>query len=170
MDEQRLEEIEKITEELIEKTRDDNQQLAPSKHVATVLENLLKHFRIKLQFTRFENPDISGAYDKENKTIYISTADPPRRQAFTVAHELGHYVLHKRKKDDIFFRSQMYTFNGDQEKYEEKEANWFAASLLMPRELIKKVWKKERDIDLTAANFGVSKPAAYWRLKNLGII
>ncbi|MDD3506613.1 MAG: ImmA/IrrE family metallo-endopeptidase, partial [Sulfurimonas sp.] len=52
----------------------------------------------------------------------------------------------------------------------EFEADNFAASLLMPKEISIKVWKKTRDIDDFADAMQVSKVAASIRLRNLGLI
>ncbi len=77
--------------------------------------------------------------------ITVNALDPATRQRFTLAHELGHYMLHRHLigvgegvDDDRAYRST------DVGKYhntrigprEETEANRFAANLLMPRDLI----------------------------------
>lgn len=64
------------------------------------------------------------------------------RRRFTIAHELGHFLLHKNQhvhvlNDDLIsiikFRDETSTLGVD---VEEIEANRFAAELLMPEELI----------------------------------
>lgn len=52
------------------------------------------------------------------------------RQIFTVAHELGHLVLHKKA----------YTKNPKENKKEEKEADIFAAELLLPQKAFESQW------------------------------
>ena len=59
------------------------------------------------------------------------------RQRFTIAHEIGHFVLHPdligdRIGDDWLYRSRLPSIR-------EAEANRFAANLLMPNDLIEKV-------------------------------
>ena len=56
------------------------------------------------------------------------------------------------------------------EKDQEQEANWFAASLLMPKNIFIRFWTIIKDIDELASRFEVSNQAAYYRLKNLGMI
>ena len=67
------------------------------------------------------------------------------RNRFTIAHELGHYMLHKEK--DLFvdkdFKIMFRTIpSNDVNEIHEKEANEFAASILMPEDLLR------REIDL----------------------
>ena len=58
----------------------------------------------------------------------------------------------------------------DEDKEEEQEANWFAASLLMPEKLLKHYFSITNDADKLATIFGVSPTAVYYRLKNLGLL
>jgi len=88
-------------------------------------------------------------------------------QAFTLAHELGHFVLHK---DDNNFRIDLqdYSIDGDP-KNQETEANYFAGSLLMPKEKLITAFKFAKNILEVADSFGVSVPAVEARLKWLGL-
>jgi Zn-dependent peptidase ImmA (M78 family) len=56
-----------------------------------------------------------------------------------------------------------------QKKEEEQEANWFAAALLMPQDLMEAYWHSLQDIESMAKLFGTSYSAMQWRLKNLGL-
>lgn len=62
--------------------------------------------------------------------LYRPHADLPGRTNFTVAHEFGHYVLH-RKLRNAFQCSQSDTLGGTKAKIE-READQFASYLLMP--------------------------------------
>lgn len=117
----------------------------------------------------FKDPNISGAFNRDESTIYISDQETSERQNFTVAHELGHFKLHKEKTTDIFYRKQMWEF-GDGYQNEETQANWFAANLLMPAEAVKRMWKVTKNASELARFFGVSKAAMYFRLKDLGLL
>src|SRR5947199_7758504 len=85
--------------------------------------------------------------------IGVNTATSPRRQRFTIAHELGHLLMHEGKPliTDYSVRinnrdpvSSMGT------EPQEIEANAFAAAILMPRSLI---WEElKREIDLAQAS------------------
>ena len=67
-------------------------------------------------------------------SISVNKSHIPARQRFTIAHEIGHFVLHKDKvsetvEDDTFYRSSL-------SNWQEAEANRFAADVLMPFSLI----------------------------------
>jgi hypothetical protein len=71
-------------------------------------------------------------------TILINASEHPRRSRFTIAHEIGHFLLHKdiasqygRIVDDAHYRSEQIS------DFRESEANRFAADLLMPWPQIK---------------------------------
>lgn len=61
-----------------------------------------------------------------------STIKDPGRIRFIVAHELGHYHLHKAKSH--LSHAKEFTFWRKGSK--ESEANWFAAELLMPERML----------------------------------
>ena len=70
-------------------------------------------------------------YFQRNNIIYIDEMLPEEDQTLVLAHELGHMVLHKRT-NALFLdtRTHLKTY-----RYE-KEANTFAAELLIPDSLI----------------------------------
>ncbi|MFN0292828.1 ImmA/IrrE family metallo-endopeptidase [Pedobacter helvus] len=121
--------------------------------------------------------DISGIFLAENSEYYIiyNKNEGTLRQRFTIAHELGHFILHKdlgvfvdRKSTALYRNSSSATG----EVLKEREANAFAAALLMPRILIEKeldaISESEDIIEILADKFKVSKPAMSFRLSNLG--
>ncbi|MGI9021364.1 MAG: ImmA/IrrE family metallo-endopeptidase [Solirubrobacterales bacterium] len=68
---------------------------------------------------------------------------PPRRR-FTIAHEIGHHVMH-RGQQPLFCRKKVVQeeeATPDDAPDIEEEASIFAASLLMPRELMKTYWER----------------------------
>lgn len=70
-------------------------------------------------------------------SIIVNGFEPYVRQRFTMAHEIGHFVLHldsvgSEIVDDTFYRSRL-------SNKLEAEANKFAADLLMPKALIEKL-------------------------------
>lgn len=98
--------------------------------------------------------------------IRINRHEKKERQRFTLAHEIGHYVLHRDLirsgiTDDIMYRSSL------SDRYE-SEANKFAAELLMPQSLIRnRISGKSVDDFLAeelAREFEVSVPAMKIRL------
>lgn len=96
--------------------------------------------------------------------IFVDQDEPAVRQRFTAAHELGHFVLHKeavghKNEDNYLLRSEGMS------NRQEAEANKFAASLLMPFDLIEAAMKNgvttPKDL---ARHFKVSEIAMSIRL------
>lgn len=68
--------------------------------------------------------------DGEGGVVRVASERNLGRYRFTVAHELGHYVLHRKGTlDKVTKRRDMTIWN---DASEEAEANCFAAELLMP--------------------------------------
>ena len=115
----------------------------------------------------FEN-DISGMVvnSKSERAIYINNNDTPERQRFTIAHEIGHILLHHVEQNEYFVDYR------NKEIYDTKEfeADNFAANLLMPREKSIEIWQRTYDVDDFAKTMKVSRAAASIRLMNLGLI
>ena len=110
---------------------------------------------------------VSGSLDPGTKTIVVNDDYPRTRKLFTVAHEIGHYVLHDGVQNRFDSRRK-YTA---EELSLEKEANEFAAELLMPQEKFKEIFKNFRgDLQRVASFFGVSQNAAEIRCFVLGLI
>ncbi|WP_282295747.1 ImmA/IrrE family metallo-endopeptidase [Stenotrophomonas sp. PS02289] len=106
--------------------------------------------------------------------INIPLNTSPLRDRFTIAHELGHYVLHylmpNRDLPDgrkiRYLSAQRY--GSDQTEY---EANWFAAAFLMPSDTFKAEYiQKGGDLLKVAEHFKVSPSAASVRAKSLNLI
>jgi Zn-dependent peptidase ImmA (M78 family) len=78
--------------------------------------------------------------------ITVNATDVPTRRRFTIAHELGHYLLHRELigngiDDDRGYRSAVSgSYNNTKiGTREETEANKFASNLLMPDHLIERL-------------------------------
>ncbi|MGN7610809.1 ImmA/IrrE family metallo-endopeptidase [Magnetococcales bacterium HHB-1] len=109
---------------------------------------------------------------RRNFTIFLSTYTSASRDRFTVAHELGHYVLHyliPEKEEGKSLGRMVCTRAGTGRI--EWEANWFAAGFLMPSELFKEAFREHSENLVNIADqFGVSYSAAEIRAKALGLI
>ena len=119
--------------------------------------------------------------DKTQAVIGVNTHHAPARQNFTTAHELGHFLLHEQEQlhiDHEFrvrLRDDVSSLGTDDD---EREANFFAASLLMPKRFLEEDLETEEYFDLLGDDFlsdlsrkyGVSTQALVNRLKNLGYI
>lgn len=112
--------------------------------------------------------DVAGFIDSKTKTIFVNKNDGVTRQAFTIAHELGHWLMHqnelKSKPDKyaILYRRPLGEPNPDPV---EKQANTFAAALLVPKELLEK-YKDVKDHGKIADIFGVSPEVIGYRLRH----
>lgn len=130
--------------------------------------------------------DISGilVVDGGQGTIGYNQHQAEVRQHFTIAHEIGHFLLHLDKEghSDLFVDRRyaaIYHRDGRSaagEDENEREANQFAAALLMPASLLCEEVEKhdfdfgdEEALDLLAKRFQVSTQAMSIRLAALGI-
>lgn len=136
--------------------------------------------------------DLSGLILRSDKKtlIGVNASHANTRKRFTIAHELGHFFLHEKRevfidRQDNFsvrFRRKISVYDR-----KESEANFFAAELLMPEELVVNTFRKlyeafkesakklERRhisiiIEHLADIFEVSKEAMGIRLENLKLI
>jgi hypothetical protein len=96
------------------------------------------------------------------------TAVAPRRRRFTIAHEIGHWVLHAAGDRDRIVYCRIT--DGEAVDPIEREANRFAAELLMPEPLVRAAWVGEHgDVAVRAAGVVVSEVSMGWRVLNLGL-
>lgn len=116
------------------------------------------------------DPDVAGAIQRHaggQPSIYLSAGDPPNRQRFTCAHEIGHFIKHGEAHDDfeyIDYRDGTTSMGIDAD---ERYANAFAAALLMPEAHVRRLRDFGLDEKAMAKAFGVSQAAMVNRLKNL---
>lgn len=115
-----------------------------------------------------------------NAVIGVNVHHHPNRRRFTVAHELGHYLLHLDQT--AFFLDAAPTFFRQEatpsgKPYQEREANAFAAELLMPAAEVRTLMA-DQPIDVfddaavkrMADRFGVSSQALVIRLTELNLV
>lgn len=112
---------------------------------------------------------IAGFMDFKRHRIVVNKDDHPNRQRFTIAHELGHYLLHKEyikdeSKYKVLLRQPLRDKNYPPE---ESEANCFAANLLVPKILLKKYKKYPNTIK--ASLFAVSEDVIKYREKRASL-
>jgi Zn-dependent peptidase ImmA (M78 family) len=132
---------------------------------------------------RILDPGVSGTLviAHGQALIAVNCADAEVRQRFTIAHEIGHYLLHG-KSDRVFIDSAT-VFHRDEvaskgTRLQEIEANGFAAELLMPEDALKAEVREsgvhphleEELISQLACRFQVSQIALLIRLTKLGLI
>lgn len=136
---------------------------------------IAENFSITIQKRSLSN-EISGLLIiKDGKVaIGIDSDQGLQRQRFTVAHELGHYFLHRELRNT--FVDETFARSGNTNQIE-REANAFAAALLMPKKLIfeaiqNKNWENidDNEIDELAKLFNVSGISMTYRLVNLKVL
>lgn len=113
---------------------------------------------------------LSGAFLQleDGAVITVNESQFSGRQRFTVAHELGHYLL--RHHDRFHIDLSEPTAIGEPPGYNwvhEREANEFAASLLMPAAMMREFVPEARSVRKLAERFDVSPMAMSYRLRNL---
>lgn len=113
---------------------------------------------------RTKSKEISGFYDFEDRTIYVNSEEYPKRQTFTVAHELGHYRLHEEWARSGDYRVLLRDQSLEEKNPREQEANAFAAHLLVPRSMLD-VYRRVATIEELSDLFLVSMPVIRNRLK-----
>lgn len=127
-----------------------------------------------------ENEDLGFAQKRDQDIIiFTNTCSRLSREIFTLAHEIGHVILHLNEGNSFVDDYNTITEKNIDEK--EQEANYFAACLLMPSdELVKFIDLELQDFEnagLSAmdiarimSEFNVSFDMALNRLENLNII
>jgi hypothetical protein len=102
---------------------------------------------------------IVGAFDhagllRDGAVIEVPSRDPPARQRFTVAHELGHAVLRHEVPEDRI----------------EIEANAFAAELLLPRAALSRAVSAGLGFRALTQRFETSRQATLYALTGAGLL
>ena len=144
------------------------------------LEAVAAVLGVEVEFVDFED-DLSGVLLREgddDAIIAVNLQHHPNRRRFTLAHEIGHLVLHGGTYVDrgtsVKFRDSR---SGSGTIRDEREANRFAAALLMPGSWVKRAVEHTKldpatdaGLQELADSFGVSSLAMSYRLANLGLL
>ncbi|MDB4988348.1 MAG: hypothetical protein JWN04_3526 [Myxococcaceae bacterium] len=143
-------------------------------------DQILRHFRVSappidvlgmaqsmgVQILHTTGRNWSGALRaaEDAATIYLADGDSHERQRFTIAHELGHLMLHPL---GLEYRD-LIDPTAPGSSVREREANAFAAELIMPEWLVRvTVDRLGSNIRALAEAFRVSESAMEYRLRAL---
>lgn len=145
------------------------------------VERIANQLGAEIRFEPFEG-ELSGMIHRRGRctaVIGINSLHPETRQRFTIAHEIAHLVLHS--DEDFHVDNRYLGFRNDRSSQaiddSEIEANQFAATLLMPQQLVQSdlndlpegIDPEEVIADL-ADKYKVSAQAMTIRLHALGIL
>lgn len=131
----------------------------------TLLRNVISYLKNEsgLECAPLELSDALSGFliEDENVTaIGYNNSHHIHRQRFSVAHEIGHFILSHNNQ-------RKYELDRDRSNpIHEKEANIFAAELLMPLELLKKDLKNTCDTEELSKKYWVSKESMGWRIQD----
>ncbi len=135
------------------------------------LHSLVNQLGGTIEYLTFDN-----VAKHDNESILIETDGkfkiflPPytteERDRFTIAHELGHRVLHFPLRKNSDQRMAATRATGSRVEW---EANWFAVGLLMPEEKFRTYCDSCKSLGKVASHFRVSATAARIRADSLGI-
>ena len=149
------------------------------------LERLAELCRAAIRYEPFEG-ELSGMVHRRpdgSGVIGVNSSHSPTRQRFSIAHEIGHLLLHSNEEVHIDEKRPLGRrdeLSSQAVDASEIEANQFAAELLMPESLVHESVNNlanddpdtsvEEAIEELARTFGVSQLAMTHRLTNLRII
>lgn len=127
---------------------------------------------------RLERADLStlgagvlGALSIAERTIYTDSRVTGNRMRFTIAHEIGHFLLHAKAEVGLMTRKSaglkaatLLCGHAGQGRTIEREADIFAGAILLPGALL---LGAEKDPAYLARTFGASMAAAEIRLEQI---
>lgn len=171
-----------ITKNIKETTKEFiNRYISKDSMLPIKIEDIIYSENIKIEYRKLSD-NLSGLLIIKggSRLIGVDNTHRDERQRFTLAHELGHFVLHSGESslftDVQLFKRQSEGYTSREERMEQ-EANYFAASILMPEQIIRREANNmqcdlhdDENVGKLAEKFNVSLPAMTFRLINLGII
>mgnify|MGYP006435527497 CR=1 FL=1 len=148
------------------------------------VEKIAESMGVEVLKLNFSDDNLSGILKKIGKSgkpvIAVNSNHSKERRRFTIAHEIGHFILHNFDTIHIDSDSRMYFRDGKSSlgsDIKEIQANQFAAELLMPERFLVKdlqeFYKNEKEdnilgfIKKSADKYRVSKQAMTIRIGSL---
>jgi Zn-dependent peptidase ImmA (M78 family) len=114
--------------------------------------------------------DVSGVLLPAERRIWLNASEGAARRRFTLAHELGHWVCQclEGRPAPVYCRSDEVGVG--EGRTLEREANVFAAELLMSESAVREVWEEMADVAACSTRFAVSPTAMQWRLYTFALV
>lgn len=146
------------------------------------VERIARHLSLTIAHEALPKT-ISGFLQRQpsgRATIVVNSNHLMGRQRFTIAHEIGHFVLGHYENEIYVDKTYRVQFRSDAPEVshpEEVQANTFAAALLMPKAMLREDVRQrahgnniEDDvIDTLMKRYGVSERALLIRLNTIGL-
>jgi Zn-dependent peptidase ImmA (M78 family) len=120
-----------------------------------------------LSVAESESLKVSGMLLPAGREVWLNATESPERRRFTLAHEVGHWVCQVLEGQGAPVMCRADEVGVGEGRALEREANVFAAELLMPEELVRRGF--DGTAGGTAVTFGVSEGAMAWRAYNLDL-
>lgn len=102
-------------------------------------EEIAKREHVMVLYASFGdsvNDQVSG-YSEPNRVIMVNKDQPPERKTYTIAHELGHFMLHPAYiESDGYKLLARRDHQGAKKSPEEEAADAFATELLVPFKIL----------------------------------
>lgn len=148
------------------------------------IEPVVERLGGKIEYEGFslENTMLAGWIEVDgvkNFRIRLNNETNSLRDRFTIAHELGHYVLHYLfalgARGAFKLSANLTTHNQPTDPNPENEANFFALSFLMPKSDFQDYYNSvcklnQEPLELTATKFSVPLWAVEIRARSLQLI
>lgn len=145
------------------------------------VEKLAKALGVRIEYNPFDD-ELSGmAFLRDGRPIIgVNSKHHPNRQRFTIAHELGHIILHRPHLETAILIDKNRNFlprdptSAEGTDPLEVQANAFASELLLPTKLVRQAlseWPGDLNDDdyliALAKRFRVSLTALQFKLANI---
>lgn len=131
---------------------------------------IAKTYDIEVYEGKLDNK-VAGAIryyrDKDIFEILVNKNDPKTKQRFTIAEELGYYILYRERLENEEIHINLIDKEADDE---EKEVEYFAGALLINKTLLENVYNINSTILELAQLFKVSVSSMTLRLNTLGLL
>jgi Zn-dependent peptidase ImmA (M78 family) len=113
---------------------------------------------------------VSGLLYPAERRVVVNATEPEPRRRFTLAHEVGHWVCQclEGRGAPVMCRAEVVTAEAPPDRTLEREANVFAAELLMPEPTVRS--RYTGSLASAATDFSVSEEAMHWRLFSFGLL
>lgn len=127
---------------------------------------------LNVQFTHFRQDiahKILGLLEIQSRTIHVNAEIPTNRATFTIAHEIGHYLLHREWAESQSYKALWRSpeWEKGSKPPEEQEADCFASNLLVPRFMLRRYIQLETDNHMLAQAFCVSEDVVVYAKRDL---